>query len=107
MVKLVLRLAGMTEQNDNIPHTHSKVGTLAGIIGIVCNLLLFILKVLVGILSGAVSVTEEALRQLEELILRKLPAGQMPRLKFLPPDPVGDGRQVIARQVLRKILIAR
>lgn len=58
-------------------------------------------------LSGAVSVTEEALRQLEELILRKLPAGQMPRLKFLPPDPVGDGRQVIARQVLRKILIAR
>lgn len=66
MVKLVLRLAGMTEQNDNIPHTHSKVGTLAGIIGIVCNLLLFILKVLVGILSGAVSVIADALNNLSD-----------------------------------------
>lgn len=61
-----MRIAGITEQNENTPYAHGKAGTLAGIIGIICNLLLFALKVLVGIFSGAVSVIADALNNLSD-----------------------------------------
>ena len=66
MVNLLLRLAGVTEKNENTMQAHSKIGKLAGLTGIICNLLLFLLKVLVGILSGAVSVIADALNNLSD-----------------------------------------
>ena len=42
------------------------VGSLSGAVGIFCNLLLFAMKLLVGILSGSVSITADALNNLSD-----------------------------------------
>ena len=57
MTKLLLRLFVKNSENTASPAVRGAVGKLSGIVGIVCNLLLFILKLLVGTLSGSVSIT--------------------------------------------------
>ena len=49
-----------------LPQVRSRVGRLAGLVGIVCNLLLFALKLAVGLLSGAVSVVADAMNNLSD-----------------------------------------
>ena len=46
--------------------TRSAVGSLSGAVGIVCNLLLFAGKLLVGTLAGSVSITADAMNNLSD-----------------------------------------
>ena len=48
------------------PKVRSAVGRRAGLVGIGCNVLLFAAKLLVGILSGSVSVTADAMNNLAD-----------------------------------------
>lgn len=66
MTKLLLRMAGITKENENTVQAHGKIGKLAGFIGILCNLILCLLKLFVGIFSGAVSVMADALNNLSD-----------------------------------------
>ena len=66
MTKLLLRLFVKNYDQSNSPCVHAAVGKLAGTTGIVCNILLFALKLLAGILSGAVSVIADALNNLSD-----------------------------------------
>ena len=49
-----------------IPKVRSAYGILAGIVGILCNLLLFAGKLVVGTLSGSVSITADAVNNLSD-----------------------------------------
>ena len=60
MTALLLRL--FAKNGDN----RSAVGKLSGIVGIACNLLLFALKLTVGTLAGAVSITADAMNNLSD-----------------------------------------
>ena len=64
MTKLLLRL--FAKGDPQLPQTRAKTGRLSGAVGIVCNVLLFALKLLVGILSGAVSITADAMNNLSD-----------------------------------------
>ncbi len=64
MTKLLLRLFVKNHQYPENQAVRSSVGTLAGIMGIFCNVLLFALKLMAGILSGAVSIIADALNNL-------------------------------------------
>lgn len=64
LTKLLLCLFVRNYQNPDRPAVHSAVGTLAGFTGIFCNVLLFLVKLFVGILSGAVSIVADALNNL-------------------------------------------
>jgi len=66
MTSLLLRLFVPDHRNTADPHVRSAVGALSGRVGIVCNLLLFAFKLLVGTLSGSVSVTADALNNLSD-----------------------------------------
>ena len=66
MTKLLLRLIGVTKENENTAQSHEKIGKLAGTIGIGCNFLLFLLKLIVGLISGSVSVMADALNNLSD-----------------------------------------
>lgn len=46
--------------------TRAKTGKLSGIVGIICNILLCVLKLLVGSLSGSVSITADAMNNLSD-----------------------------------------
>ncbi len=61
MTELLLRLFVKDYTNPQKPSVHSAVGKLAGVVGIVCNALLFAIKLAAGLLSGAVSVVADAL----------------------------------------------
>jgi len=66
MTKLLLRLFVKNYQNTESPQVRTAIGAMAGFVGIGCNLLLFGMKLLVGILAGSVSITADALNNLSD-----------------------------------------
>ena len=66
MTKLLLRLFVKDHHQPQRPEVRGRIGKLSGIVGIVCNLVLFAFKLAVGILSGAVSITADAMNNLSD-----------------------------------------
>lgn len=66
MTNLLLRLFIKNYKNTSDPKVRGAVGVLSGIVGIVCNLLLFAGKLLVGTLAGSVSITADAVNNLSD-----------------------------------------
>ncbi|MBQ6832312.1 MAG: cation transporter [Oscillospiraceae bacterium] len=64
MTKLLLRL--FAQGDPESPQVRAKTGKLSGGVGIFCNVLLFGLKLLVGMLSGSVSITADAMNNLSD-----------------------------------------
>jgi cation diffusion facilitator family transporter len=64
MTKLLLSLFVGKNADAKAPETRAKIGSLSGTVGIVCNLLVVILKMTVGVLTGAFSVVADALNNL-------------------------------------------
>ncbi len=64
MTKLLIHLFAKGDPGD--AGTRTKTGKLSGVVGIVCNFLLFSLKLLVGTVSGSVSITADAMNNLSD-----------------------------------------
>ncbi len=65
MTALLLKL--FIKQDENHPDYRTKCGNLAGWVGIFCNLILFVLKLTVGLLSASISVMADALNNLSDM----------------------------------------
>lgn len=65
MTKLLLRIF-VKDPDSNNPAARTRVGVLSGMVGIVCNVLLFAMKLAVGLLSGSVSITADAMNNLSD-----------------------------------------
>lgn len=63
MTKLLLKLFHLDPED---PASRGAVGTLSGLVGIGCNLLLFLGKALVGALTGSVSIAADAMNNLSD-----------------------------------------
>ena len=66
MTNLLLRLFVRDHQDPKQPRVRSKVGKLSGIVGILCNIVLFALKLVVGTISGSVAITADAMNNLSD-----------------------------------------
>lgn len=66
MTRLFLRLFVKDYEKSDSAEVHSAVGKMAGITGIVCNFLLCVIKLVAGLLSGAVSIVADALNNLSD-----------------------------------------
>ena len=66
MTKLLLRLFVKGEKSFSDPKTRSKVGMLSGTVGIVCNALLCVMKLIVGSISASVAITADAMNNLTD-----------------------------------------
>ena len=66
MTKLLLRLFVKDYRKKEKPAVRSAVGRLSGVVGILCNCLLFGVKLFVGVVTGSVSVTADALNNLSD-----------------------------------------
>ena len=66
MTNFLLRRFVPDYQNTADPAVRERYGKLAGITGIVCNALLFAIKLLAGSLSGSVSITADAVNNLSD-----------------------------------------
>ena len=66
MTALLLRLFVSKIPRGDDPATRGRVGMLSGIVGILCNFLLFLMKLAVGTLTGSVSITADAMNNLSD-----------------------------------------
>ncbi len=66
MTELLLRLFVKNYRQTDDPAVRGAVGSLAGITGIACNCLLFLGKLIAGILVGAVSIVADAINNLSD-----------------------------------------
>jgi len=66
MTKLLLRLFVKNHQNTDSVQVRTAIGSMAGFVGICCNVLLFAMKLLVGMLAGSVSIMADALNNLSD-----------------------------------------
>ena len=64
MTKLLLKL--FIKNDINSPEGRSKAGSLSGIVGIISNIILFAAKIVIGTLSGSVSITADAVNNLTD-----------------------------------------
>ncbi len=67
MTKLLLKLFIKNRDNTASPAVRAAVGKLAGGVGIACNLLLFLFKLVIGLLSGSVAVMADAANNLSDV----------------------------------------
>ena len=65
-MNLLLRLFVKNHRQVDDPAVRSAVGRLAGLTGIVCNTLLFLGKLIVGIIAGSVSIIADAVNNLSD-----------------------------------------
>ncbi len=67
MTELLLKIFIKNRKETNSGTVREKYGALASGVGIACNLLLFVLKLVLGILSGAVAVLADAFNNLSDI----------------------------------------
>ena len=87
MTNLLLRLAlrGRTDYRD--PDTRARVGSLSGAVGIGANLLLFLGKLLAGLLTGSVSITADAMNNITDATSSMISMTASGPGKCPPPPP--------------------
>ena len=108
MIKLLVKLFIKDSENVKDPDVREKYGTLAGVMGIVLNAVLFAAKYFAGIIAGSVAITADAFNNLSDagsslitLFGFKL-AGQKPHADH----PFGHGRfEYIAGLVVSMLII--
>ena len=66
MTKLLLKLFVKNYENKENPEVRAKTGRLSGIVGITANALLCAMKLLIGTVSGSVSITADAMNNLSD-----------------------------------------
>nr|MBQ8244194.1 cation transporter [Oscillospiraceae bacterium] len=66
MTNFLLRLFVKNYEDVQDTRVRSAIGSLSGWVGIGCNVLLFLMKLLVGTLAGSVSITADALNNLSD-----------------------------------------
>ncbi len=66
MTSLLIRLFVKNAENTERAEVRTAYGKLSGMVGIVCNLLLFAVKLTAGTISGSVSITADAVNNLSD-----------------------------------------
>ena len=66
MTEFLVRRLIRGAQNTEDPSVREAYGRLAGIVGVICNVLLFAGKFLLGTLTGSVSITADAVNNLSD-----------------------------------------
>lgn len=66
MTDLLIKLFIPDAKNFNDPKVRKKFGTLSGVVGIICNTILFLAKLFVGIVTSSIAVTADAFNNLSD-----------------------------------------
>lgn len=65
-MKFMLNLFVKDKDDITSPKARAQIGRLSGIVGIICNLFLFAGKLMIGTISGALSITADAMNNLSD-----------------------------------------
>lgn len=67
MTKLLVKLFVKDSENSKDNNVRASYGNLGGIVGIVCNLILSVFKIITGSLTGSISITADGLNNLSDM----------------------------------------
>ena len=66
MTNMLVRLFVPNYQDTEDPKVRTRYGMLSGVVGIICNLILFLSKMLIGLLTNSISVMADAFNNLSD-----------------------------------------
>ena len=107
MSKFLIRRFIKDFEKTDAPSVRSAYGRLSGWVGIICNLLLFLMKGAVGLLAGSVSVTADAVNSLSDAASSIISLMGF-KLALRPADaehPYGHGRYEYFAGLMVSVLI--
>ena len=67
MIKFLIRKFIKNYENIGDKYVREKYGVLSGALGIICNLILFILKLIIGLLMNSIAVISDAFNNITDL----------------------------------------
>ena len=94
-------------QNIKDVKVREKYGILSGVVGIVCNVLLFVLKLVIGVITNSVSITADAINNLSDCLSSVISVVSF-KVSGRKPDarhPFGYGRVEYVAGLLVSFLI--
>ncbi len=94
-------------QNIKEVKVREKYGILSGVVGIVCNVLLFVLKLVIGVITNSVSITADAINNLSDCLSSVISVVSF-KVSGRKPDarhPFGYGRVEYVAGLLVSFLI--
>lgn len=65
-MNILLNIFVKDRENITSPKVRAQIGSLSGVVGIICNLLLFVGKIIIGTIAGALSITADAMNNLSD-----------------------------------------
>ena len=66
MTELLVRKFVKNHEQINKPEVRRSYGTLSSIVGILCNILLFVIKYVMGTISGSIAILSDAFNNLSD-----------------------------------------
>lgn len=94
MTSLLIKRFIKNYEDTEEPSVRSAYGKLAGIVGIVCNVVLFVMKIIIGTISGSVAITADAANNLSDASssIISLLGFKLSEKPADPEHPYGHGR---------------
>lgn len=109
---MILKLVSLFIKNSEDvkdPDVRSSYGRLAGIVGIVCNVLLFVGKLIAGLISGSIAILADAINSISDAASNIVALVGF-KLAAMPPDakhPYGYARyEYLAGLIVSIIIVA-
>ncbi len=107
MIRFLLSRFVYRKTNTAAPEMRTRLTFFAGVLGILCNLFLFVLKLAIGVIAGSVAITSDAFNNLSDAG-SSLVAAISARLAGQKPDaehPWGHGRLEYIASLIVSFLI--
>lgn len=94
MIKLLIKKFVKDYENIEDKKVRESYGVLSGVIGIICNIVLFLIKIFIGITINSIAIISDAFNNLTDIGSSAI-AVLSAKMSNLPPDedhPMGHGR---------------
>lgn len=108
MIKYLIKRFVPNFENVNNKDVREKYGILAGTLGIVCNLMLFALKIIIGLLMNSIAIISDAINNLSDMCssIITIASSKISNIHADREHPFGHGRvEYIASLVVSFIII--
>ncbi len=94
MIRFLVKSRIHNYQNTQDPYVREQYGVLGGVLGIICNLLLFAVKVLTGLITGSIAILSDGFNNLSDMgaSVVSILGAKMSSLRADEDHPYGHGR---------------
>ena len=94
MTRLIIRLFIPNYKNTADKYVREKFGTLSGVLGIICNFFLFLIKLIIGSIMKSIAITSDAFNNLSDMgsSVMSIISAKMSNRRPDADHPFGHGR---------------